>query len=344
MVHEPCQRNLLVSRRSLPASVTKRSPGRRLMRFYLTVSYISVRFETVDETWTIGELVEEVARRIAALPRPQNGQVRAVPDDRTIRYYATIGLLDRPSAMRGRTALYAKKHVAQVVAIKRLQAMGRSLAEIQALWPTLDDATLSRMSGVELPIAPGAARATTPAPEGATPGRAARKDFWRTAPARLAGDVGAKRDAVPTGADAGAASADLLDAGAKSASLARHAAASPVAAARGADTLDAGAGAVPADAERAARHDAAPVAAAPDAATHADAAGPAVHAMPAAAPTLGAELRVELAPRLSLSIAVSGDIAISLADVAAIRAAAAPLIAELARRRLAVHAGEGDDV
>lgn len=340
MVHEPCQRNLLVSRRSLPASVTKRSPGRRLMRFYLTVSYISVRFETVDETWTIGELVEEVARRIAALPRPQNGQVRAVPDDRTIRYYATIGLLDRPSAMRGRTALYAKKHVAQVVAIKRLQAMGRSLAEIQALWPTLDDATLSRMSGVELPIAPGAARATTPAPEGATPGRAARKDFWRTAPARLAGDVGAKRDAVPTVADAGAASADLLDAGAKSASLARHAAAS-----RGADTLDAGAGAVPADAERAARHElAAPVAAAPDAATHADAAGPAVHAMPAAAPTLGAELRVELAPRLSLSIAVSGDIAISLADVAAIRAAAAPLIAELARRRLAVHAGEGDDV
>jgi DNA-binding transcriptional MerR regulator len=196
----------------------------------------------VDESWTINELVEEVGRRIAALPRPQNGQVRAVPDDRTVRYYQAIGLLDRPSAMRGRTALYGKKHVAQVVAIKRLQTMGRSLAEIQALWPTLDDATLARMSGIELP--------------GATQVKPSRKDFWKAEPAQIV--------------------------------------ASP-----------------PPRPTRAAE---------------------------------AAELRVELAPNVLLSIALSDDIAISMADVAAIRAAAAPLIAELARRQLAVHAEEGDDV
>src|SRR3954465_12895061 len=104
----------------------------------------------MDVLWTLSELVAEVAARIAALPAPRNGQVRAVPDDRTIRYYVTLGLLDRPSAMRGRTALYGPRHAAQAIAIKRPHTMGRSLAEIQALWPTLDDPTLARMSGVAL--------------------------------------------------------------------------------------------------------------------------------------------------------------------------------------------------
>jgi DNA-binding transcriptional MerR regulator len=121
----------------------------------------------VDETWTLPELVSEVATKIASLPAPKNGQVRAIPDERTIRYYGTIGLLDRPVATRGRTALYGRRHLAQVVAIKRLQALGRSLAEIQAAWPTLDDDTLARMAGVELPPRP----------------RVARQDFWRRDPA-----------------------------------------------------------------------------------------------------------------------------------------------------------------
>ena len=182
--------------------------------------------------------------RIAALPAPRNGQVRAIPDDRTVRYYATIGLLDRPSAMRGRTALYSRKHVAQVVAIKRLQAMGRSLSEIQALWPTLDDGTLARMSGVELP-------APTKPP--------ARAEFWKREP--------------------------------------RPSAAADVNAAEGAaDAADA--------------DDAAAV-----------------------------ELRVELAPNVILSLSVADErVAISPADVRALRAAAAPLLAELASRRLASHA------
>ncbi len=120
----------------------------------------------MDEQWTLAELVEEAAARIAALPAPKNGQVRPVPDDRTIRYYATLGLLDRPLAMRGRTALYGRRHLAQVVAIKRLQSTGRSLAEIQELWSTMDDVSLSRMSGVAI----------------ATSAPAARSEFWKRAP------------------------------------------------------------------------------------------------------------------------------------------------------------------
>lgn len=121
----------------------------------------------MDESWTLAELVAEAASWIATLPPPKNGQVRAVPDERTVRYYAAMGLLDRPSAMRGRTAIYGKRHLAQVIAIKRLQSAGHSLADIQAMWSTLDDLTLARLTGVTLP-----ARA-----------KIARQEFWKKAPA-----------------------------------------------------------------------------------------------------------------------------------------------------------------
>jgi DNA-binding transcriptional MerR regulator len=214
----------------------------------------------MEALWTLPELVAEVAARIAALPAPRNGQVRAVPDERTVRYYVTLGLLDRPGAMRGRTALYGPRHVAQVVAIKRLQAMGRSLSEIQQLWPTLDDPTLARMSGVALP----------------PPARpAARAEFW-------------KREPRPADAPASA-----LDA-------------------RAAPARTGGPGA------------------------------PALLLPPAAA--AGAvELRIELAPHVVLSLSVVDDsVTVSPADVRAIRAAAAPLLAELASHRLASHPG-GDE-
>jgi hypothetical protein len=121
----------------------------------------------MDETWTLPELVAEAASWIATLPPPKNGQVRAVPDERTVRYYAALGLLDRPAAMRARTAIYGKRHLAQVIAIKRLQSAGHSLADIQAMWPTLDDLTLGRLTGVTLPPKP----------------RAARTEFWKKPPA-----------------------------------------------------------------------------------------------------------------------------------------------------------------
>lgn len=208
--------------------------------------------------WTLQDLVEEVALQLAALPVPRNGQVRAVPDDRTIRYYATIGLLDKPIEMRGRTAFYGKKHIAQIVAIKRLQAMGRSLAEIQQLWPTLDDATLARMSGVPFtgvdPMAP--------------------RTFWK--------------------------SPELSEAR---------------------------------------------VVPAPAAVTT-----PALHVVAGGAPTVGVvvpapgarEARVELAPNITLALSGIDERAVSLADVRALREAAAPLLAELASRRLAPSSDPGE--
>src|SRR5260370_36950196 len=89
--------------------------------------------ENSQTLWTIEELGAEVARMLSGGTVGQpNGRTREVPDQRTIRYYTTLGLIDRPAEMRGRTALYGTKHLLQLVAIKRLQAEGLSLAEVQA--------------------------------------------------------------------------------------------------------------------------------------------------------------------------------------------------------------------
>ena len=186
------------------------------------------------DAWTLPELVAEAASWIATLPPPKNGQVRAVPDERTVRYYAAQGLLDRPTAMRGRTALYSRRHLAQVIAIKRLQSAGHSLAAIQEMWPTLDDVTLARLTGVTLPAK----------------SRAARTEFWKREPPKVS---------------------------------------------------------APAKVEAAAP---APV-----------------------------EVRVELAPGVHVVIALPEGASIASADVHALRAAAAPFVAELAKRGLTAPTG-----
>jgi DNA-binding transcriptional MerR regulator len=97
--------------------------------------------------WTLEELGERVTRALAIdYPGPANGQVRAIPDARTIRYYASLGLLDRPAATRGRTGLYGRRHLLQLVAIKRLQVEGCSLQQVQQQLLGLGDAELERLA------------------------------------------------------------------------------------------------------------------------------------------------------------------------------------------------------
>jgi DNA-binding transcriptional MerR regulator len=105
-----------------------------------------------EETlWTIDELGERVAEALAdpGYEGVPSGRVRDVPDLRTIRYYTTVGLLDRAAAMRGRTALYGERHLLQLVAIKRLQAQGLSLAAVQERVVGLSNKGLRRLAAAE---------------------------------------------------------------------------------------------------------------------------------------------------------------------------------------------------
>lgn len=125
-----------------------------------------------EAQWTIDELAQLVGEALGAdYPGQTNGRVREVPDRRTIRWYTTIGLLDRPAAMRGRTALYGRRHLLQLVAVKRLQADGRTIAEVQEALLGAADGKLDELARLpELPVAPSTApRLASPAAPPAAP-------------------------------------------------------------------------------------------------------------------------------------------------------------------------------
>jgi hypothetical protein len=116
-----------------------------------------------DGLWTIDELSAGVAEALAAdYPGQSNGRVRDVPDRRTIRWYTTIGLLDRPVAMRGRTALYGRRHLLQLVAIKRLQASGSTLASVARELVGATGGTLEEIAALPADLTAPAGRTAEP--------------------------------------------------------------------------------------------------------------------------------------------------------------------------------------
>jgi DNA-binding transcriptional MerR regulator len=130
----------------------------------------------VDSTWTLEQLVERVEADLRDLDLAQaSGRVSETPDARTVRYYGTLGILDRPVGTRSRRKLYGERHRQQLIAIKRLQARGLALDTIQA--------TMLSMSPSELADLAGAAR-SAPLPEAASAaGHDRGRPFWKVTPA-----------------------------------------------------------------------------------------------------------------------------------------------------------------
>jgi len=114
--------------------------------------------------WTLDELAERVETALTVDYRGQtSGRVRAVPDRRAIRWYTTIGLIDRPAAHRGRTALYGPRHLLQLVAVKRLQARGLPLVSIQQELAGATDTQLARVARLPAGVAAGPVFGAAPA-------------------------------------------------------------------------------------------------------------------------------------------------------------------------------------
>jgi DNA-binding transcriptional MerR regulator len=110
-----------------------------------------------EPRWTLDELAERVDAALAVDYHGQpSGRVRAVPDRRAIRWYTTIGLIDRPVAHRGRTALYGPRHLLQLVAVKRLQAKGLPLVAIQQELAGATDTRLARVARIPVGLRPPA--------------------------------------------------------------------------------------------------------------------------------------------------------------------------------------------
>lgn len=138
-----------------------------------------VNGEGKEERFTI-EVLEAAAQEALAqgYDGPKTGKIRAFPDLRTLRYYTTLGLLDRPAELRGRTAYYGRRHLLQVVAIKRLQAQGRTLGDIQAQLTGQSDVALEALAQLpaDLSLTPAAM------PERPEPPRR-EASFWASVPA-----------------------------------------------------------------------------------------------------------------------------------------------------------------
>ncbi len=128
---------------------------------------------TETELWKIGELRNRAANALSSdYQASSNRQVTAVPDARTIRYYGTLGLVDKPAEMRGRTAYYGRRHLLQLVAIKKLQARGLTLAEVQSELQSLSDQALESLASVPSFSGPARAGAAPAAPT------SRRESFW----------------------------------------------------------------------------------------------------------------------------------------------------------------------
>lgn len=88
-------------------------------------------FPDRNQRWSLEALAEAAGALLSALPASGDQRVNPVPDVRTLRYYQSVGLLDRPDNAFPRAEYYGYRHLLQVVATKALQATGLPLAQIQ---------------------------------------------------------------------------------------------------------------------------------------------------------------------------------------------------------------------
>lgn len=138
----------------------------------------------MGEPWTILELSGLAADALAAGPdgpARANGRIRDMPSVRIIRWYASIGLVDPPLSRRGRVARYGRRHLLQLVAVKRRQAEGRSLAEIQAEFTGATDETLARAARLPRGF-PESGTRSADAPDSPRDAPAAPERFWTRSP------------------------------------------------------------------------------------------------------------------------------------------------------------------
>ncbi|HEY7223824.1 MAG TPA: MerR family transcriptional regulator [Micromonosporaceae bacterium] len=167
-------------------------------------------------TWTLTELADLATRALAGgRVRATSGRVAGVPDGRLIRWYTTIGLLDRPVLGPGRVARYGIRQLLQLVAIKRLQAQGLALAQIQARLVGATDAQLSQLAALPPDLTTDAAipanDAAIPANDAAVPGSGAlgaqqgAQSFWARHPSPPVEPALARTPSVrgPAGVDGG---------------------------------------------------------------------------------------------------------------------------------------------
>jgi hypothetical protein len=80
---------------------------------------ISRELEKINQEFGLHELVEQAARLIQLfVPKQEKYKVTDYPDPRTVRFYLTRGLMDKPHRYDGQKAIFNSKHLLQLIVIK----------------------------------------------------------------------------------------------------------------------------------------------------------------------------------------------------------------------------------
>lgn len=94
----------------------------------------------------LDELVEAANQRLPLiLPLSKGGRAKEDINARLVRYYATQRLLDEP-LKQGREARYARRHLLQLLALRRLMTLGHGTASLQKLLRSASDDELEGLA------------------------------------------------------------------------------------------------------------------------------------------------------------------------------------------------------
>lgn len=95
------------------------------------------------------EFARAVEGLLSQLGIEQNrGTVSLVPDERTIRYYLSEGLIQPAEEKQGTASVFIYRHLLQLVAVKKLQAEHLPIKKIRELVSGKDDQQLESLLGV----------------------------------------------------------------------------------------------------------------------------------------------------------------------------------------------------
>ncbi|MGB9179632.1 MAG: MerR family transcriptional regulator [Pyrinomonadaceae bacterium] len=98
----------------------------------------------------VAELAGQVAKILAESgPAQERGTVSEVPDERTIRYYLSEGLLSPAEEKQGTASVFGYQHLLQLLVIKKLQAEHLPIRKIRELVQGRSEKELERLLGLE---------------------------------------------------------------------------------------------------------------------------------------------------------------------------------------------------
>ncbi|MBI3724820.1 hypothetical protein HY251_12825 [bacterium] len=98
--------------------------------------------------WTLEELTsraEFMLGDLGLLEGAPDGRVAPLADPRTVRYYQSLGILDKPLSYEAHKARYGMRHLLQLVVVKALQRWRHPLSEIQSRLYGISDAELEAL-------------------------------------------------------------------------------------------------------------------------------------------------------------------------------------------------------